>query len=524
MSLQRGQIFLPVRGRFDFGALIAGGGLAPPWLSGGRTRPWLERPERLPDGSVRLLRICAEAGGIVLQVTGRAARDIETLAPLAVRVRRALGLDARHPGGGARPIPPPRAAGHHGLRGPRRDPGGARPRSIIGSRAPACPGVARQPLPGRSAPARLPDSGDAGSTLAAGAAQADGPRSRRRLGADPGPRRGARHARSARARRADGARRGASPAGRRGARRRRRACDAALAGPHRRQHAGPKRRQAGVDAGDPDPPSRVEAEAAERRRSGCQRGEHARGVARGRLPRQHGRAARRAPAIRAAPRPGASTAWWKRCTRPAWFVNVPSVSGVGRDRERRRSRTAPPRVDRCRARRGTAHARAPHAPRRHRPARQVGPAQHERLQRAGLGSRRARSSSVARSVVDTLQHESLVFGFLSALMRKSSWYASGGDHEMPATVRAERIAIGAQQMHLLVRRLRRHDDADRPGPCCAPQPAAARRPPPACPSSRRGTNASAARASGRKRRPSPWRPYAVMRPASHIQYWFTSGL
>jgi len=100
VSLPRGQIFLPVRGRFDFATLIARGGHAP-WRSGGRTRPWLERPERLPDGSVRLLRICAEAGGIVLQVTGRAARDIETLAPLAVRVRRALGLDARHPGAGA---------------------------------------------------------------------------------------------------------------------------------------------------------------------------------------------------------------------------------------------------------------------------------------------------------------------------------------------------------------------------------------------------------------------------------------
>ena len=99
--MQRGQIFLPVRGRFDFGTLIARGGHAPPWRSGGRTRPWLERPESVPDGSVRLLRICAEAGGVVLQVTGRAARDIETLAPLAVRVRRALGLDARHRGGDA---------------------------------------------------------------------------------------------------------------------------------------------------------------------------------------------------------------------------------------------------------------------------------------------------------------------------------------------------------------------------------------------------------------------------------------
>jgi hypothetical protein len=99
--MQRGQIFLPVRGVFDFGTLIARGGQAPPWRSGGRTRRWLERPERLPDGSVRLVRICAEAGGVVLQVTGRAAREIETLAPLAVRVRRALGLDTRHPGGGA---------------------------------------------------------------------------------------------------------------------------------------------------------------------------------------------------------------------------------------------------------------------------------------------------------------------------------------------------------------------------------------------------------------------------------------
>lgn len=109
MILERGQLFLPVRGRIDFRTLLGGGSPPPPWRSGGGTRPWLERPERLPDGSVRLLRICAEPGGVVLRVTGMAAREIETLAPLAVRVRRALGIDT----------PPPRRAA-------RRPPGRGR--------------------------------------------------------------------------------------------------------------------------------------------------------------------------------------------------------------------------------------------------------------------------------------------------------------------------------------------------------------------------------------------------------------
>lgn len=95
MTWERAQIALPVRGGFDLRAVIASGGgsVPPPWRWRDGARPLLERPERLPDGSVRLLRVRPDTGGILLQVTGRSARDVETLAPLAVRIRRALGLD-----------------------------------------------------------------------------------------------------------------------------------------------------------------------------------------------------------------------------------------------------------------------------------------------------------------------------------------------------------------------------------------------------------------------------------------------
>jgi len=93
--VERGQITLPVRGRFDLRAALASGGdsVPPPWRWRDGARPRLERPERLPDGSVRLLTVRPEPGGVLVQVIGRHAREIETLAPLAVRMRRALWLD-----------------------------------------------------------------------------------------------------------------------------------------------------------------------------------------------------------------------------------------------------------------------------------------------------------------------------------------------------------------------------------------------------------------------------------------------
>src|SRR4029077_17624676 len=61
------------------------------WRDG--PEPVLERAEQLADGTVHLL-VCRPARrGVVLEVTGRDAREIEVLAPLAARVRRALSLD-----------------------------------------------------------------------------------------------------------------------------------------------------------------------------------------------------------------------------------------------------------------------------------------------------------------------------------------------------------------------------------------------------------------------------------------------
>jgi 3-methyladenine DNA glycosylase/8-oxoguanine DNA glycosylase len=95
MALERAEIVLPARGRFDLRAtVLALGRETPPpyrWHEG--TRPVLERPEELPDGSVHLLRIRPAPHGVVLEVTGRDVREIEVLAPLAARVRRALSLD-----------------------------------------------------------------------------------------------------------------------------------------------------------------------------------------------------------------------------------------------------------------------------------------------------------------------------------------------------------------------------------------------------------------------------------------------
>jgi DNA-3-methyladenine glycosylase II len=95
MALERAEIVLPARGRFDLRATALDRGREPPppyrWHEG--RRPVLERAEELADGSVHLLRIWPEPRGVVLEVTGWDAREIEVLAPLAARVRRALSLD-----------------------------------------------------------------------------------------------------------------------------------------------------------------------------------------------------------------------------------------------------------------------------------------------------------------------------------------------------------------------------------------------------------------------------------------------
>jgi 3-methyladenine DNA glycosylase/8-oxoguanine DNA glycosylase len=93
--LERTEIVLPARGRFDLRATVLARGLddLPPYRwHDGRT-PLLERAEELQDGSVHLLAIRPDRRGVVLQVTGPDAREIEVLAPLAARVRRALALD-----------------------------------------------------------------------------------------------------------------------------------------------------------------------------------------------------------------------------------------------------------------------------------------------------------------------------------------------------------------------------------------------------------------------------------------------
>jgi 3-methyladenine DNA glycosylase/8-oxoguanine DNA glycosylase len=95
VALERAEIVLPARGRFDLRATVLSRGPAglPPYRWRDGAAPVLERAEQLPDGSVHLLAIRPDRRGVVLRVTGRDAREIEVLAPLAARVRRALALD-----------------------------------------------------------------------------------------------------------------------------------------------------------------------------------------------------------------------------------------------------------------------------------------------------------------------------------------------------------------------------------------------------------------------------------------------
>lgn len=95
MAVERAEIVLPARGRFDLRVLVCAQAarLPTPFQWHDDPQPVLERAEQLPDGSVHGLRIRPASHGVVLQVTGRDAREIEVLAPLAARVRRALCLD-----------------------------------------------------------------------------------------------------------------------------------------------------------------------------------------------------------------------------------------------------------------------------------------------------------------------------------------------------------------------------------------------------------------------------------------------
>jgi 3-methyladenine DNA glycosylase/8-oxoguanine DNA glycosylase len=95
MPIQRAEILLPVAGGANLRAAVLSRAdhALPPFRCHGGAQPILERAEDLPGGSVYLLRMRTAARGVLLEVTGRSAREIEVLAPLAVRVRRALALD-----------------------------------------------------------------------------------------------------------------------------------------------------------------------------------------------------------------------------------------------------------------------------------------------------------------------------------------------------------------------------------------------------------------------------------------------
>src|SRR5262249_43277087 len=94
VALERAEIVLQARGRFDLRATVIANACheLPPFRWRDGPRPVLERAEELPGGSVLLLAIRPAPGGVVLRVTGQDASEIEVLAPLAARVRRALAL------------------------------------------------------------------------------------------------------------------------------------------------------------------------------------------------------------------------------------------------------------------------------------------------------------------------------------------------------------------------------------------------------------------------------------------------
>src|SRR5262245_9498156 len=104
VGMERTEILLPARGRFDLRATVLSRShdeLAPfRWHDG--ARPLLERAEELPGGAVYHLAIRPVGDGVVLRVTGEDASEIEALAPLAARVRR-----SPEPGLDLAPVPPP---------------------------------------------------------------------------------------------------------------------------------------------------------------------------------------------------------------------------------------------------------------------------------------------------------------------------------------------------------------------------------------------------------------------------------
>jgi len=95
MRLPSAEIILPARCRFDLRAVVHSHGYheLPPFRWEDGPTPTLHRVERLPRRSVYRLAVRPARRGVVLQVTGRDATEAEVLAPLAVRMRRALRLD-----------------------------------------------------------------------------------------------------------------------------------------------------------------------------------------------------------------------------------------------------------------------------------------------------------------------------------------------------------------------------------------------------------------------------------------------
>src|SRR5262249_6999644 len=77
VALERAEIVLPARGRFDLRATVLSNGRheLPPFRWHEGARPVLERAEELPGGSVLLLAIRPAPDGVVLRVTGEDASE-----------------------------------------------------------------------------------------------------------------------------------------------------------------------------------------------------------------------------------------------------------------------------------------------------------------------------------------------------------------------------------------------------------------------------------------------------------------
>src|SRR5262249_41809415 len=95
VGMERTEILLPARGRFDLRATVLSRShdeLAPFRRQDG-ARPLPQRAQELPGGAVYHPAVRPGGGRVVLRVTGEDASEIEALAPLAARVRRSLALD-----------------------------------------------------------------------------------------------------------------------------------------------------------------------------------------------------------------------------------------------------------------------------------------------------------------------------------------------------------------------------------------------------------------------------------------------